>query len=97
MCCHRHAAGDGVRATSARWPLGKSRAARQLALHQPVHEAVHDIAGAHHDQGLGVQVAGPDRGQRGWGAAWARRAVSSPMPALPPITTTVCQANSGLR
>ena len=29
-------------------------------------------------------------------AARARRAVSSPMPELPPITTTLCPASSGL-
>src|SRR5215213_3408673 len=30
-------------------------------------------------------------------SVWARRAVSSPMPALPPINTTVCPASSGPR
>ena len=30
-------------------------------------------------------------------SARARRAVSSPMPALPPITTTVCPGKSGSR
>src|SRR5205085_2575591 len=30
-------------------------------------------------------------------SARARRAVSSPMPALPPITTTVCPSSSGSR
>nr|WP_256862531.1 hypothetical protein [Microbispora sp. GKU 823] len=32
---------------------------------QAVHQAVHDIAGAHHDQGLAEQVGDLDRGQRG--------------------------------
>jgi hypothetical protein len=39
------------------------------------------------------------RGEDDLGAfgARARRAVSSPMPALPPITTTVCPRSSGSR
>jgi hypothetical protein len=44
-------------------------------------------------QATGVAAGEDDVGTLGR----ARRAVCSPIPALPPITTTVCPANSGSR
>ena len=86
--CHHHVVDPARQATEESLELKQDRWRRR-----PLCSSASELAGCDLEA-LGVP-AGED--QLGPLPARARRAVSSPIPALPPITTTICPMSSGSR